>query len=287
MAFSNARRLLSGGVSVSTAKLLLMQASISRPRYQKLCTMLLRPFVHQGEIAIRYSCQGRRYTVFIRVADMVSDLFTVRELACDCVYPLPPALAPDLIVDGGGDIGMFSLTASAAFPSAKIVICEPAPRSIAQIQRHLRLNHIAAEILPVCLGGRRRSVPFYLRDAISSSFDPEKPYTGAIDVDVVTMADVLRNRDAQRILIKLDIEGMELEVLENYVRDEERPVVVVGELHGRKLHGNQLREIFAASNWTLDFHDDSENDSIFEAWSPAARQLSTGTYHTSAHSVGC
>jgi hypothetical protein len=34
---------------------------------------------------------------------------------------------------------------------------------------------LSAEILPVCLGGSRRSISFYCRGANASSFDPDKP----------------------------------------------------------------------------------------------------------------
>ncbi len=273
MAFSNARRLLGVGLSLSTLKLLTMQASVSRPRFRKLGAALLTPMTHNGEVAIRYTNHGRHYTVFIRMSDMVSDLFTIKELAVDCVYPIHPAFAPDLIIDGGGNIGLFSLHAAAVCPSAKIVICEPVPRSRAQIEKHLRLNGLNAEVLPVCLGGSRRTIPFYIREAIGSSFDPAKPYTDRMDVDVITLADVLQGRNAERILIKLDIEGMELEVLESYLPGEPRAVCVVGELHGRKANSPRLEKMFNASGWTLFFRDNSETDSIFEAWSPAASAI--------------
>jgi FkbM family methyltransferase len=277
MAFPNARRILRGEISLSLFKLLAMQAGLSRPYLRGICDTLIAPFVHHGEVALRYRCHGRRYMAFVRMSDMSSDVFTVNELAtADDVYRLDPHFHPDLIVDGGGNIGLFAMLAAALYPSAKIVVCEPAPRSLKQIEKHLRLNQVRAEVLPICLGGTRRTIPFYVREAIASSFDPEKPYQSVMDVEVLTLSDVLKGRDAARILIKLDIEGMELEVLEAYVPKETRPVCVVGELHGRKIHGSRLKEIFDASGWSLVFRDSSETDSIFEARSPAARIPASG-----------
>jgi FkbM family methyltransferase len=272
MTFPNARRLLKGGVSLSTLKLLAMQAAMSHPSWRPIVGALIQPFVHKGEVTVRYRCYGRHYTAFVRLNEMSSDVFTVKELAAaDNVYCLDPGFDPDLIVDGGGNIGLFAMLAAALYPSAKIVVCEPAPRSLNQLEKHLRLNQIDADILPVCLGGTRRAIPFYVREAIASSFDPDKPYESVVNVDVLTLCDVLRGRDAEKILIKLDIEGMELEVLEAFVPGETRPVCVVGELHGRKTNANRLREILDASGWSLVFRDSSETDSIFEARSPAAR----------------
>jgi len=274
MAFRNVRRILKGGVSLSAFKMLAMQASFSRPRLKKVCARILSPFVHNGEISVHYRCYGHRLTALIRVSDLQSDLFTVTETACDNCYKLDNAFAPDLIVDAGANIGMFTLVASATYPVAKkIIACEPVPRCIAQIEKHLRINQVNAEILPVCIGGRRGTIPFYIREAIASSFSSDKPYIDRMDVEVMTLNDVLQGRDAQRILIKLDIEGMELEVLESYVPSETRPVSVVGELHGRKVNGERLEEIFVTNGWTLTYLDFNETDSIFQAWSPAALQL--------------
>jgi len=271
MSFPNARRIISGGLSLSTFKLLVMQAAVSRPAWRGVGDTLLRPFVHDGEVAVRYRCYGRHYTAFVRLSDMSSDVFTLKEIAAaDNVYQLDPAFAPDIVVDGGGNIGLFSMLAAALYPSAKIIVCEPTPRCLEQIEKHFRLNHVKAEVLPICIGGYRRTTPFYIREAIASSFDPEKPYQSVMNVDVLTLSDILRGRDANRILVKLDIEGMELEVLESWIPEEHRPVCVVGELHGRKVHGRRLNEIFDAHGWSLVFRDCSETDSIFEARSPAA-----------------
>jgi FkbM family methyltransferase len=271
MAFPNARRILKGGLSLSTFKLLVMQAALSRPFLRRVGQRVIQLFIQDGEVALRYKCHGRHYTAYVRMSDMSSDLFTLKELAAgNDVYHLDPGFQPDLVVDGGANVGLFTMLAAALYPSAKIVVCEPVPRNLQQIERHLRVNRVDAEILPICLGGTRRNIPFFVRESIGSSFDPEKPYHTVLDVDVVTLCQVLEGRDANRILIKLDIEGMELEALDAYVPSEKRPVCVVGELHGRRTHGTRLQQIFDSSGWSLIFRDSRDTDSIFEARSPAA-----------------
>lgn len=266
----NARRILKMGPSVSAFKLLLMAAASSRPHLRRLCLLLLRPFVRDGDITIHYPCEGRPYTVFIRMNEFLSDFFSVLELAVGRVYKLDSAFVPDLVVDCGGNIGLFSLTASAVYPSSKIVICEPVPGNLERIRRHLQFNGVAAEMLPVCIGGSRRRIPFFVREAISGSFDPSKPYSSKLEVDVWTLADVLAGRDAQRIQIKLDIEGMEIETLESYVPVETRAVCIVGELHEHKKNQRHLQRIFADSGWELRFNEVTDQGSIFEAYSPTA-----------------
>lgn len=271
MGFPNAQRILNRmGVSVNTLKALALAASSSRPALRAFCMLFLRPFIRQDQIVIHYPCRGRRYRAWIRMTDLDSDWQSLNEVAIREEYRLEPSFAPDLVIDGGGNIGIFSLLAAAAFPGVKIVVCEPVPGNLAQIQKHLEANAVRAEVLPVCLGGTERTIPFYVREANQGSFDGEKPFTSQIEVGVVTLAAILRTRSASRVLIKLDIEGMEIEVLESFVPCETRPVFVTGELHGHKAHHQRMEEIFESSGWHVQFERVADQSSVFEAWSPAA-----------------
>ena len=269
----NARPILKRGPSLNTYKLLLLAAASSRPGLRRLSFALLRPFIHNGDIAIRYQCERRWYTAFIRMDDVYSDYYSVYEIAVRRVYHIDPNFAPDLVVDCGGNTGLFTLDAAARYPSAKFVVCEPVPRNLDRIKRHFIVNSVAADVLPVCVGGRRRVIPFYVREANQGSFDPTKPYTSKLNVEVLTLADVLRDRPAHRIYIKMDIEGMEIEALESYVPGERRPVCIVGELHGHKENSCHLERIFGDNGWQVMFEDVTDQGSIFEAYSPAALAL--------------
>ena len=273
MFFPNAGPILKRGPSLSTYTLLLLAAASSRPALRTVCFALLRPFIHKGDVAIHYKSQGRSYTAFIRMDEFASDLLTFLELAIRHIYVIDPAFTPDLVIDCGGNMGLFTLDSAARYPSAKIVVCEPVPRNLDRIMRHLDFNHVCADVLPVCIGGSRRTIPFYVREAIAGSFDPSKPYTSILDVDVLTLADVLQDRSAERLYIKMDIEGMELETLESYVPCETRPVCIVGELHGHKENSGHLERIFGSNRWQLRFNEVTHEGSIFEAYSPAALAL--------------
>lgn len=274
MVFPQAKRILKAGLSpLSTFKLLVMTAALTRPRSRRLCFALLRPFTRSGEVAIHYPCHGRSYTVQVRLGELDSDRMSVYELAVMGVYPIEVGFVPDLVIDGGGNTGLFTLLASAAFPSARILTCEPVPHNLAQIEKHLRMNHVKAEVLPVCIGGAEGKIHFYVREANQGSFDAEIPYSSQIDVDVITLASLVRESQAERILIKLDIEGMEVEALGSFVPGETRPVYVVGEVHNARVNAGLLRQIFERSGWTVRFEGLGEMTGNFVAWSPAADSM--------------
>lgn len=279
MAFPNVKRILRMGHPLSSYKLLLIAASCSRPRLRGLCLTLLRPFIRDGEVSLQYRCYERSLTMFLRMSEVSSDLLGMLELGVSDTYNLGPdrCFEPDLVIDGGGNIGLFALRAAAASTlgrySARLVVCEPLPQNASQLQRHLDVNHVQANLLRVCLGGSRRSIPFYCREAIQSSFDPEKPYTTVIDMPVLTLHDAIGTVPAERILIKLDIEGMEVEALSTFVPSEKRAVYVVGELHGFDQNASRLEKIFDSNNWRFEYCGISNGNAIFRACSPAALPL--------------
>jgi FkbM family methyltransferase len=271
MAFPNVKRILQIGSPLSSLKLLLVVTFYSRPKFGALAHLLLRPFVHKGMISIRYRCYERFYKTFLRTSDLQADYLSTRELCVNDIYYLDRNFKADLVIDGGGNIGLFSLRAAAAYPSVKIIICEPLPRNIEQIQRHLDMNGVQAEILPNCLGGTRRDIPFYCRGANESSFDAAEPYEKIIEIPVVLLEDAIGTSPAQKILIKLDIEGMEIEALTAFVSTtEQRAIYIVGELHHYPVNAPLMERLFRDHGWTLEIFDIDEVTSSFRACSPSA-----------------
>ena len=202
---------------MSSWKLLLVSGTFTRPRFRFLWQTLLRPFIQNKEVAIRYWCVHRYMRVFLRMRELNSDNQAALELCCRDTYHLDHDYHPDLVIDGGGNIGLFTLRVAAmeslAHHPPKFVIYEPLPHNSDQCRKHFDINKVNAEIVNACLGGTRRSIPFYVRGAIDSSFDPAKPYDRVVDVPVHLLRDAIGDHPAERILIKLDIEGMEVEAL--------------------------------------------------------------------------
>ena len=278
MVFRNAKNILKHCSPFNSYKLLLASAQITRPRYRPLCQVLLRPFVRDGQLIFRYRCYEREMRGSLRLSELSSDLLSAWELSVSDTYEIDEHFEPDLVVDAGGNIGLFTLRMAAAATSAgqqdvKYVIVEPLPQNVVQIEKHLKMNGIDAEIMPTCLGGSRRSIPFYCREAIKSSFDPKEPYEAIIDLQVLSLKDITGpslGDSSKRILIKLDIEGMELEALQSYIPEERRPVYIVGELHDFEGQSALLEGLFQEHGWTSQFYEIADNYAHFRACSPLA-----------------
>ena len=269
MAFPNLKRILRSSTGRDKLKLALLAAAFSRPRFRGAALLLLRPFVRNGQLPLHYHDGGRTLVVYLREAELQSDFQSFRELAIERVYTLEPDFAPDVVVDGGGNIGMFSLRAEAAYPGVRKVICEPVPANCALIQQIMNANRIKSDLQQVCLGGTRRTIPFYVREAVASSFDPMKPYDRQMDVPVILLADTIPD-NARRVVLKLDIEGMEIEALQTYLPGEKRAVCIHGELHDHAKNHDAFERLFQEHGWALKFEEITHDGSIFKALSPAA-----------------
>jgi FkbM family methyltransferase len=226
--FRNAKNIVRHCPPLSSYKLLLVSAMNTRPQYHAVWHTLLRPFIHEGQVSFRYRCYQRDLKANLRMSEIMSDVQSIWELCVSDTYQIDLGFSPDLVIDCGGNMGFFTMRMSAAASSfgnteANFIIIEPLPKNVEQIQKHLQMNGITAEIKPVCLGGSRRSIPFYCREAIRSSFDPHEAYTKVIDMPVITIQDAIGSSTAKRILVKLDIEGMELEALRAFVPSEHGP----------------------------------------------------------------
>jgi hypothetical protein len=74
-------------------------------------------------------------------------------------------------------------------------------------------------------------------------------------------------------LIKLDIEGMEVEALSAYLPGENRAVYVVGELHRFARNVRPMQELFRTHGWRLELFGIADDLCTFRGCSPAAIPL--------------
>jgi FkbM family methyltransferase len=125
---------------------------------------------------------------------------------------------PTRVVDGGANVGAFARRVRMAFPAAEIELIEPQPAC------HESMSCMTAE--PGCTFHSVALVgPSHLGGSIALSVSPGEITTGAhvctqpnentVDVPARTLDAVLRDRVGahERIFVKLDLQGYELEAL--------------------------------------------------------------------------
>ena len=127
-------------------------------------------------------------------------------------------LRPSRIVDCGANVGAFATAAAAHFPEAAVDMIEPQPACSTALTALRRSRGFG--YFPVALVG-----PDHRKDTISLAIEPGRVSTGAhislqpegatTQVPAATLDGVVANELAPRdgVLLKLDLQGYELEAL--------------------------------------------------------------------------
>ena len=221
-----------------------------------------------GRLGVRFSLHDQERQAYLRLSELPFDLQSFMELAVGDCYRLVELPAPDLIIDGGGNTGMFLLAAQARWPAARLISCEPVPQNLELLREHVELNRLSVDTLGVCLGGKSGEASFYCREANQGSFTSDLAYDRVISVGVIPLSQICRPQMHERTLIKLDIEGAEVEVLEEFLERDWSRTIIVGELHGQSHSRRRLGPLLKRRGWTGRLFDVSEHCAQFHLFSP-------------------
>jgi FkbM family methyltransferase len=174
-----------------------------------------------------------------------------------------------VVIDGGANVGAFSECVLAWQPWARLHVFEPLPEAFATLQERLaRFGGVAFH--RSALGAARGEADFHVNRVPQASsfletggeldqrlYGIDFSTTATIRVPVETVADYVRDQDLGRVdLLKLDVQGYELEVLKGAEPVLDRIAYIYCEAQFRELYrGAPLApEIFAwlhARNFTL------------------------------------
>jgi FkbM family methyltransferase len=124
----------------------------------------------------------------------------------------------DVFVDGGANMGLFSLLGAAAVgPGGRVLACEPAPETMALLRANLAVNRFATvELHEVALSDRPGRARLTVFDVVSSglaSFAPAATGGRPVEVAVTTLDALTADLDAPVAVVKLDVEGAEAKAL--------------------------------------------------------------------------
>ncbi len=143
------------------------------------------------------------------------------------------------------------------------------PDNLERIKAHLKANGFQAEINPFCLGPSESTMTFYCREANQGNFSDDLPYTSTLDVRVTSLRPYLPADPGTNCLIKLDIEGTEMEVMPDIVGRLSPGTLVIGELHNREAKQSSFREMIVGAGRQVEFFDEG-TCAMFHLRTPAS-----------------
>ena len=151
------------------------------------------------------------------------DLITAMRLPIRFYLDLIGLRKHDVFIDVGANVGVITRIAH-AFSRCQILAVEPNPEAVRHLSK-LQESRIRISVCPFALGDANKKAELYLhQDAIGNdvafseggSLRRDKVNVSAnnsIPVEVIDVCDFLDKAPAGKILIKLDVEGAEIDIL--------------------------------------------------------------------------
>ena len=149
-----------------------------------------------------------QYSDLLTFCPQWEDIFVERSLAFDTATPSPR------ILDCGANVGLSSLFYKREYPQARITAYEADPEIATQLARNLRANGAAdVEVIAAAVWIEDGTVGFASQGADAGTIDRFTDQTDRTSIHVPSrrLADAVAREPID--LLKLDIEGAELEVL--------------------------------------------------------------------------
>lgn len=178
---------------------------------------------------------------------------------------------PDLFIDVGANVGLYSCILGKAGVVPRVVAYEPDRRNLAHLVENVECNELAriVQLRPCAVGARLASLPLQLGPPENAGLSKiVGSASGDYDVDVVALDDELNIRDSI-IAIKIDVEGYELDVLSGAARLFTRNGGYAQiEAHGEERAG-AIRKRMTGFGWK--FIDRCNLDLWFERPGPLAK----------------
>lgn len=174
------------------------------------------------------------------VPDALSFIWQFKEIFVEEFYRFEPKSKVPVIYDCGANIGTSCAFFKLIYPQSKIVAFEPNPKIIDYLLKNINSNSLEnIEVIDKAVWKDDKGIELGMEDADASSIHLNKNKT---KVDSVRLKDYIeKEKDVD--MLKMDIEGAEIEVLQDCRESLSKVKNIFVEFHSYKNEPQRLSEI--------------------------------------------
>lgn len=186
-----------------------------------------------------YSLQTVYGPLYFR--DNFGDITNLVDLFYRQVYRVQTLTQEGAILDIGANIGLVAALYAFHNPDKSIYCFEPLAENAAMI----KLNCPSAQVEPVAVGAREGRVKLQVdRDHVMASSVPCQWKTQETEFRVISLDEFAAAKRLKQVAVmKIDAEGMEVEILQGGPQTLNNTYQVVMETHGRSRHEKALQHL--------------------------------------------
>lgn len=196
---------------------------------------------------------------------------------------LPYMREVDVVFDVGANTGFFSLLAKAVRPRSKVIAVEPSEANFSVLTRNIELNGVDIEAVRAAVTNESKVVTLFDYPDVSYSASLQAEWregTVRRQVQGVTLDELAESHGAfnRRVLVKIDVEGHEVQVLQGAQRlITSTPVFLIEIIRDYVADG--VRELLSPNSFTYELVDEKlmRTTDVTEAFARGGK-ISMGNY---------
>jgi FkbM family methyltransferase len=203
-------------------------------------------------------------------------LVSCDELLVQQIYDLSLVpFAPDIVIDCGSHIGLFSLIAALRYPSATITAYEPEPENVKFLKKQLDRFGQRVKIVEAALGDADGEENFVVFQSNCGHLDGANDHVPVpnerwLTVRTIDLAAHAKLWEGKNLLMKIDIEGAETRVLPRLVNTLPHNTALFLEVHVDAPARERLRQLLAGACFSVSVTRNSAESSDWVALRPVA-----------------